>query len=93
MGLNIERVLKNKGLNKAKLTEMLGKSNRSYVTNLIKSPSYSSLEKIAEVLNVDIVELFDRPVENENPIAITMLDGEIKTFYTVFELKEYINNL
>ncbi|MEL7678142.1 helix-turn-helix transcriptional regulator [Elizabethkingia meningoseptica] len=68
MSLNVERVLKSKGLNKAKLAELLGRGdNRSYVTNLLKSPSLATLEKIAEVLNVDIVELFD-PLDSGDPI-------------------------
>jgi len=35
-----------------------------YATNLLKSPSLASVEKIAEALEVDIVELFD-PVDEE----------------------------
>ncbi|OPC76182.1 hypothetical protein BAZ12_19425 [Elizabethkingia miricola] len=69
MGLNVERILEKKGLNKAKLAELLGRGdNRSYVTNLLKSPSLVSLEKIAEVLDVDIVELFD-PINREKDSA------------------------
>jgi len=60
MALNVERILEIKGINKAKLSELLGRGeNRSYATNLLKSPSLTSLEKIAEALEVDIVELFD----------------------------------
>ncbi len=69
MGLNIERVLKEKGLNKAKLSELLGREdNRSYATNLLKSPSLASLEKIANALEVDISELFD-PVNREQDLT------------------------
>ncbi|AQW96667.1 hypothetical protein BBD31_01590 [Elizabethkingia anophelis] len=65
MALNVERILEKKGINKAKLAELLGRGdNRSYATNLLKSPSLASLEKIAEVLEVDIVELFD-PIDRE----------------------------
>lgn len=65
MGLNVERLLEKKGINKAKLSELLGRGdNRSYATNLLKSPSLASLEKIAEALDVDIVELFD-PVDDK----------------------------
>lgn len=93
MPLNIDRVLKAKGLNKAKLAELMGKGdNRSYVTNLLRSPTLSSLEKIAEALDVPVVELFD-DIREKNPVAITTIGGELKTFYNIFELKEYINNL
>lgn len=58
MGLNIDLILKQKGLNRSKLSEMLGKSNRSYVTNALKNPTLKTLEEIAEVLEVDVRELF-----------------------------------
>jgi transcriptional regulator with XRE-family HTH domain len=65
MGLNVDRILEKKSLNRAKLSELLGRGdNRSYVTNLLKTPSLASLEKIAEALEVDIVELFD-PVDEK----------------------------
>ena len=79
MGLNVERILEKKGINKAKLSELLGRpDNRSYATNLLKSPSLVSLEKIAEALQVDIVELFD-PVDEKketDPIYKKTESGE-----------------
>lgn len=76
MALNVERILEKKGLNKAKLSELLGRGdNRSYATNLLKSPSLVSLEKIAEALNVDIVELFDPVDEKSDTIPIYKKEG------------------
>lgn len=75
MGLNVERILEKKGINKAKLSELLGRGdNRSYATNLLKSPSLASLEKIAEALEVDIVELFDPIDEQANTEPIYRKD-------------------
>lgn len=75
MGLNVERILEKKGINKAKLSELLGRGdNRSYATNLLKSPSLASLEKIAEALEVDIVELFDPIDEQTNTEPIYRKD-------------------
>lgn len=75
MALNVERLLEKKGINKAKLSELLGRGdNRSYATNLLKSPSLASLEKIAEALEVDIVELFDPIDEEQNTVPIYRKD-------------------
>lgn len=66
--LNVDRILKAKGINRAKLSEMLGKGdNRSYVSNILNGkPNLETLQRIAEVLEVDISDLFERP--NEVPI-------------------------
>ncbi|PQL89779.1 helix-turn-helix domain-containing protein [Apibacter sp. wkB309] len=90
MGLNIEKVLHQKGLNKAKLAELLGrKDNRSYVTNLLKSPSYASLEKIADVLGVDVKDLFDDTKE-EGLTALIDYKGEFFKANTVNELEKIL---
>ncbi|QII69994.1 helix-turn-helix transcriptional regulator [Apibacter sp. B3706] len=90
MGLNIEKVLHQKGLNKAKLAELLGrKDNRSYVTNLLKSPSYASLEKIADVLGVDVKDLFDDTKE-EGLTALIEFKGEFFKANTVNELEKIL---
>ena len=91
MGLNIEKVLHQKGLNKAKLAELLGrKDNRSYVTNLLKSPSYASLEKIADVLGVDVKDLFDDPKDG-GLTALIDYKGELLRANTVEELQNIID--
>lgn len=90
MGLNIEKVLHQKGLNKAKLAELLGrKDNRSYVTNLLKSPSYASLEKIADVLGVNVKDLFDDTKE-EGLTALIEYKGEFFKANTVNELEKIL---
>ena len=91
MGLNIEKVLHQKGLNKAKLAELLGrKDNRSYVTNLLKSPSYASLEKIADVLEVDVKDLFDDTKE-EGLTALIEYIGDFFKANTIEELQNIID--
>lgn len=77
MALNVERILEKKGINKAKLSELLGRpDNRSYATNLLKSPSLVSLEKIADALEVDIVELFDPLDEKKDTEPIYRKDDK-----------------
>jgi transcriptional regulator with XRE-family HTH domain len=57
MGLDVDNILKSKGLTRSKLAELLG-SNRSYVTNALKNPTLETLGKFANALDVDIRELF-----------------------------------
>ena len=70
--LDVERILKEKGLNKSKLAELLGTDNRSYVSNLLNNnPTLSSLQKIADVLEVDVKDLFVSEKESvSTPIYI-----------------------
>ncbi|WP_061084551.1 helix-turn-helix domain-containing protein [Chryseobacterium indologenes] len=89
MGLNVERILEKKGINKAKLSELLGRGdNRSYATNLLKSPSLASLEKIAEALEVDIVELFDPVDEKRNTEPIYRKDADGKEIIIGYLMKD-----
>lgn len=76
--LDVHRILKEKGLNRAKLAELLGKGdNRSYVTNILNGkPNLETLEKIADVLGVELSDLFTR--KNETPIYIKEKDGTEK---------------
>lgn len=77
--LDIERILKEKGLNKAKLAELLGTDNRSYVTNLLNNPTLSSLQKITDVLDVEVKDLFVSEKEKTiTPIYIKDKSGNEK---------------
>ena len=78
--LDVERILKEKGLNKSKLAELLGTDNRSYVSNLLNNnPTLSSLQKIADVLEVDVKDLFVSEKESvSTPIYIKDKEGNEK---------------
>ncbi len=65
MGLDIDSILEKKGLNKSTLSTMLGKS-RSYVQNALKNPTLETLQSIADVLQVDIRDLFEPSKENRS---------------------------
>lgn len=91
MGLDIERVLNEKGLNKAKLAEMLGRGdNRSYVSNLLKNPTLKTLEAIANALDVDIKDLFNTTKKDKKTIQL-IIDNKLHTFESVEELKAFAN--
>lgn len=75
MGLNIDRILERKGLNRSKLSELLGKKNRSYVTNALKNPTLKTLEDISNVLGVSVRDLFDDDSERTAEELINEAEG------------------
>ncbi|CAI9673416.1 conjugal transfer protein TrbA [Elizabethkingia miricola] len=64
--LDIERVLKEKSISKAKLAELL-EVNRSYVTNVLNgnNPNLSTLTRIADALEVEVKDLFRSKKEKQ----------------------------
>ena len=53
----IENLIKEKGYNKSQFAEKLG-TQRQNLNNIIKSPSFPTLEKIAEALDIPLWQLF-----------------------------------
>ena len=66
--LDIERILQEKGISRSKLAELMG-TNRSYVTNVLakNNPTVETLNRIADAIDVDVVDLFRRKNENRTP--------------------------
>lgn len=64
----IEDILRERGLRKTQLADMLGITKQS-VGAILKSPSLSSLEKIASALDVPVWQLFADPSEVCAPAA------------------------
>lgn len=60
--MEIERILKEKGLSKAALANMIG-AQRQNINNLLTNPKLSTLEKIADALNVPVWQLLTPELE------------------------------
>lgn len=60
LGRNIQKIRKQKGLTQAKTAELLNLSTNfiGYIERGIQAPSVLTLEKIAEILNVNVGMLF-----------------------------------
>ena len=58
--LRVKEIVKQKGLTLAKVAEMLDVHPVNLSTTLNGNPTIATLEKIANVLEVDFVELFER---------------------------------
>lgn len=78
MGLDVDYILKEKGLSRSKLADLLG-SNRSYVTNILKNPTVETLEKVALALEVDIKDLFGD--------KHSLLNGFVEYDNTIYSIK------
>lgn len=60
--MEIERILKEKGLSKAALANMIG-AQRQNINNLLTNPKLSTLEKIADALDVPVWQLLTPELE------------------------------
>ena len=71
MKLRIKEVLKKKGVTVVSLANSIGitQPNMSNIVNSKSTPSLETLEKIANVLEIDITELFEQP--KKDTVSIT----------------------
>lgn len=59
MELKIKEILKSKGMTSAQLAERLGITKGALSNSINKNPTLSTLEKIADALDVSIIDLFE----------------------------------
>lgn len=89
MELRIKEICKQKGLLQKELAEKVGVTDIALRASLKRNPTVGTLEKVANVLNVEVWELFtERPGESE-------ISGFIKVKGHIYEIKsrEDIENL
>lgn len=78
MELKIKEILKSKGLTSAQLAERIGITKGALSNSINKNPTLSTLEKIAEALDVQVVDLFENKATTANcphcgkPISIEL---------------------
>ena len=82
--MNVEELLKEKGLSKAAFADMVG-AKRQNINSLLKNPTLETIEKFAAALGVETWQLFasKEEVMNQDPNTITCPKCGAK-----FELKE-----
>lgn len=59
MALNIKQVLKERNLTASEVAERMGVTNVALSQHINGNPSVQTLERIAQAIGCDIVELFD----------------------------------
>ena len=78
MEFKIKEILKSKGLTSAQLAERIGITKGALSNSINKNPTLSTLEKIAEALDVQVVDLFENKATTANcphcgkPISIEL---------------------
>ncbi len=76
--LRIKEVMQEKGITQKRLAEQMGVAEISLSRSLRGNPTLETLSKIAEALEVDIVDLFERKKEEENTIICPKCGSKFK---------------
>ena len=87
--LRVKQIAKDKGLTLAKLAEMLNVHPVNLSSALNGNPTLSTLSKIAEVLEVEIADLFEK--ENKPSIyGFVKVGSEVLEITTIGDLEQAI---
>lgn len=65
MGLNIKKAIYARGLEVGDVAEKMGITPQSMSKHINGNPTVAILERIAKVLDCDVVELFEEPTERK----------------------------
>lgn len=89
----IELLIKEKGYNMTSFAEKMN-TTRQNLYAILKSPSYPTLEKVAEALNVPMWELFVSPNDiistNDELTALIQHKGDFYKATTIAELENIV---
>lgn len=91
----IELLIKEKGFSMTSFAEKMN-TTRQNLYAILKSPSYPTLEKVAEALDVPMWQLFASPEEVTGDNELTALIQHKKDFYkavTIEELKKIVTEI
>lgn len=89
--LQIKKVIKNKGLEVKEIAKILGVSDNTMSTYINGNPTITTLQKIADALNVHITELFEQPTKNNNTPTVSgfiKIDNQIHEIKSIEQLTE-----
>lgn len=96
MSMNrIELLIKEKGYNMTSFAEKMN-TTRQNLYAILKSPSYPTLEKVAEALNVPMWQLFISPEEVAGEGDLTALIQHKEDFYkatTIEDLEKIVEKI
>ncbi|MXO31785.1 helix-turn-helix domain-containing protein [Apibacter sp. B2912] len=86
----IDEILKERGITKTKLAEMIGIS-KGTLSNNLKEPSIQTLKIISEKLNIPLLDLFIDERKTNELTALIDYKGEFFKANTVNELEKIID--
>jgi transcriptional regulator with XRE-family HTH domain len=97
--LRIKELRRKKGLTAKELAEKIGMTLPSLNQKLTGNPTVNTLKRIAKALDVNVVDLFDTPPQNDakdNGNKLTALINYKDKFYkanTINELKDIVKEI
>lgn len=86
----IDEILKERGITKTKLAEMIGIS-KGTLSNNLKEPSIQTLKIISEKLNIPLLDLFIDERKTNELTALIEYKGEFFKANTVNELEKILD--
>ncbi|MCD8433362.1 helix-turn-helix transcriptional regulator [Tenacibaculum finnmarkense genomovar ulcerans] len=90
--LDVKSIIKSKGYTVTLFAEKLGMSQVSLSRIINGNPTIETLQKIADVLDVDIKELFVSTKDGSSKIQV-IINDKLKTFATIEDFKIFANSL
>lgn len=84
--LRVKEVIKEKGMTAVEVAERMGISQSSLSRALNNNTTVEMLQKIANVLGVDIADFFVR----ESEVIQVIIKNKLHTFYSMAELKKFV---
>lgn len=92
MGLKIKEISKQKGIPMSKIAEELGISPITLSQSLNGNPTLSRLTEVANVLGVDVVELFDVP-QSGNVYGCLYVNGKPVVVNNAAEIRALLDEI
>ena len=92
MGLKIKEISKQKGIPMSKIAKELGISPITLSQSLNGNPTLSRLTEVANILGVDVVELFDAP-QSGNVYGCLYVNGKPRIVNNADEIKAVLEEL
>ena len=88
--LRIKEILKLRGMTMMDLAERLGINRVNLSSSINGNPTIATLEKIANILEVDLAELFSKPVIENVVTGYLEYNGEIHKIGSTSDVESFV---
>ena len=88
--LRIKEILKLRGMSMMDLAERLGINRVNLSSSINGNPTIATLEKIANILQVDLAELFAKPVVENVVTGYLEYNGEIHKIESISDIVNFV---
>lgn len=88
--LRIKEILKLRGMTMMDLAERLGINRVNLSSSINGNPTIATLEKIANILEVDLAELFAKPIVENVVTGYLEYNGEIHKIGSISDVESFV---